>query len=45
MGAVDRSSRVVRSTGPQPPLLQSRSGVVADINRAEVKVGPRQGKS
>ncbi|MGY4344842.1 hypothetical protein ACVWXM_001306 [Bradyrhizobium sp. GM7.3] len=43
--AVDRSSREVRSTGPQPPLLQSGSGVVADINRAEVKVGPRQGKS
>jgi hypothetical protein len=26
LGAVDRSSRKVRSTGPQPPLLQSRSG-------------------
>ena len=45
-GAVDRPSREVRSTGPQPLPLQPESrGIVADINRAEVRAGPRQGNS
>jgi len=38
-------TKVARDCGPVHSPLQYREGIVADINRAAVRAGPRQGNS